>query len=114
MKDQLVSSDTRLDRFLVHLRLLAVPVIWGSTFVAGRIVAREIPPATASVARYLLACIALAFATRIIEGALPRLNRRQIVATVALGATGGFRLQPAYYRRSWTSPRQSRLTDYFA
>jgi drug/metabolite transporter (DMT)-like permease len=90
MKDQLVSSDTRLDRFLVHLRLLAVPVIWGSTFVAGRIVAREIPPATASVARYLLACIALAFATRIIEGALPRLNRRQIVATVALGATGVF------------------------
>lgn len=74
----------------LYLRLLAVPAIWGGTFIAGRIVALEIPPATASLLRYLIACAALLAFVLIGRERLPRLNARQAVATLLLGATGVF------------------------
>ena len=38
-----------------HLKLLAVAIIWGLGWVAGRVVALDIPPFTAGWARYILA-----------------------------------------------------------
>lgn len=74
----------------LYLRLVAVPAIWGGTFIAGRVIALQLPPATGSVLRYAVACIALLLAARWLEGGLPRLDRRQVLATLGLGATGIF------------------------
>lgn len=74
----------------IYARLVAVPAIWGGTFIAGRIVALQLPPATGSVLRYLVACLALVAAAWALEGGLPRLNRQQVLATLGLGATGIF------------------------
>lgn len=84
-----ISPDTRR-LWPLYLRLVAVPAIWGGTFIAGRVIALQLPPAVGSVLRYVVACIALLLAARWLEGGLPRLDRRQLLATFGLGATGIF------------------------
>ena len=84
--------NTRADRppLSLYARLVAVPAIWGGTFIAGRIVALSLPPAFGSVLRYGVACFALLLAARWLEGGLPRLSRQQALATFGMGATGIF------------------------
>ncbi len=72
----------------LYARLIAVPAIWGGTFIAGRIVATALPPATASVLRYLVASLALLAFVLIGRERLPRLTLGQAGATLLLGATG--------------------------
>lgn len=74
----------------IYARLIAVPAIWGGTFIAGRIVALAVPATVGSLMRYVVAVVALLFAARWLEGGLPGLNRRQFVGTLLLGATGIF------------------------
>lgn len=72
------------------LRLAAVPAIWGGTFIAGRVLALALPATVGSLLRYLVASASLLLAAWVIEGRLPRLDRRQWLAILALGATGIF------------------------
>jgi drug/metabolite transporter (DMT)-like permease len=69
---------------------VAVPAIWGGTFIAGRVLALAMPAAVGSLLRFVVAVAALLAAAWWIEGGLPRLTRRQLVGTVLLGATGIF------------------------
>jgi len=73
-----------------YARLVAVPAIWGGTFIAGRILALAVPPAVGALLRYVVAVAALLVAARWLEGGLPRLTRRQAMGTLLLGATGIF------------------------
>jgi drug/metabolite transporter (DMT)-like permease len=80
----------------LYARLVAVPAIWGGTFIAGRIIALQVPPATGSALRYLIATLALMAAAWAMEGGLSRLNRQQLLATLGLGATGIFAYNLAF------------------
>jgi len=71
-------------------RLVAVPAIWGGTFVAGKIVVATLTPLMGSFARYVVACVALLIAVFVLEGGLPRLSGRQWAATFVLGLFGVF------------------------
>jgi drug/metabolite transporter (DMT)-like permease len=71
-------------------RLVAVPAIWGGTFVAGKIVVATLTPLMGSFARYVVACAALLVAAFVLEGGLPRLTGRQWLGTLVLGALGVF------------------------
>jgi drug/metabolite transporter (DMT)-like permease len=71
-----------------YAKLVAVPAIWGGTFIAGRILALAVPAAVGALLRYVVAVAALVVAARWIEGGLPRLTRRQVLGTLLLGATG--------------------------
>jgi drug/metabolite transporter (DMT)-like permease len=71
-----------------YAKLVAVPAIWGGTFIAGRVLALALPAAVGSLLRYVVAVAALLFAARWLEGGLPRLTRRQVIGTLLLGATG--------------------------
>jgi len=71
-----------------YARLVAVPAIWGGTFIAGRLLALAVPPAVGALMRYVVALGALLVAARWLEGGLPRLSRRQLMGTALLGATG--------------------------
>jgi len=71
-----------------YLRLAVVPAIWGGTFIAGRVLAVAVPPAVGALLRFMVACAALLVAAFLLERGLPRLDRRQLLATLALGATG--------------------------
>ena len=70
--------------------MLAVPAIWGGTFIAGRLVALELPATVGAMLRYVVACAALLVTVRLFEGRLPALDRRQVLATLLLGITGIF------------------------
>ncbi|MBV8621700.1 MAG: DMT family transporter [Curvibacter sp.] len=74
----------------LYLRLICVPAIWGGTFVAGRIVSAQLPPATAAFARYVLASLALLAVLQFSQGlgVLRRITLRQLLGTLGLGATG--------------------------
>jgi drug/metabolite transporter (DMT)-like permease len=73
-----------------YARLVAVPAIWGGTFVAGKHVVAVLSPMMGSFARYVVACVALLVAAFVLEGGLPKLSRRQWIATFVLGTLGVF------------------------
>jgi drug/metabolite transporter (DMT)-like permease len=73
-----------------YARLVAVPAIWGGTFVAGKHVVAVLSPLMGSLARYVVACVALLVAAFVLERGLPRITRRQAAATFVLGALGIF------------------------
>lgn len=89
----------------VYAKLVGVAVIWGGTFIAGRIAAPEMGAPPAAFWRYVVACAALLVAAVALEHGLPRLTRRQWLGVILLGATGvaaynlffmlGLRLVPA-------------------
>jgi drug/metabolite transporter (DMT)-like permease len=71
-------------------RLVAVPAIWGGTFVAGKHVVTTLSPLMGSFARYVVASVALSIAAFALEGGLPKLERRQWLGTFVLGLLGVF------------------------
>nr|WP_321291482.1 DMT family transporter [uncultured Rhodoferax sp.] len=74
----------------LYLRLTCVPAIWGGTFIAGRIVSAHVPAASAAFIRFVLASLALLLALHLSHGlrTLTQITRRQLLGTMALGATG--------------------------
>jgi drug/metabolite transporter (DMT)-like permease len=76
--------------FTTYLKLIFVALFWGGTFIAGHIVANEIPHMIAAAGRFLVASVLLLLLAWRTEGGLPKLNRQQIHATFGLGATGIF------------------------
>jgi len=76
------------DLRLVYSKLMLVAIIWGGTFIAGRVAANEMPAPTAALWRYLIACGALLLLSWRLEGGLPVLSRQQWVGVILLGMTG--------------------------
>jgi len=74
----------------IYAKLVAVPAIWGGTFIAGRLLALAVPATVGSLLRFTVAVLALLTAARWLEGGLPRLDRRQALGTLLLGTTGVF------------------------
>jgi hypothetical protein len=81
-----------------YLKLVAVALFWGGTFIAGRIVASEIPHMTAAALRFAVASGLLWLLAWKLEGGLPKLTRQQMQATFALGATGIFLYNICFFR----------------
>ena len=73
-----------------YLKLILVTLFWGGTFVAGRMIAQEVPHMTIAFFRFGIASLMLMAIAGKLEGGLPRLNVRQFVATFMLGVTGVF------------------------
>lgn len=76
--------------YSTYLKLVAVALFWGGTFIAGRLVAQQIPHMIAAALRFAVACALLLPLAWKLEGGLPKLTRSQMQATFALGATGIF------------------------
>ena len=82
----------------VHLKLVAVALAWGGTFIAGRAVADTMPHFTAASIRFLIATACLGFLLHRVEGRrLPTLSLRQWLTTAALGATGVLAYNLAFF-----------------
>ena len=83
-------ASTPKNHTLVYLKLIAVTLFWGGTFVVGRMVSGEVPNIFIAWGRFIIACLFLYFLAKKMEGGLPKLTRTQFHATFALGATGIF------------------------
>ena len=75
---------------MVYVKLILTAVFWGGTFIAGRVVARDVGPFSAAFFRFFIASIFLVFFTCKIEGRLPVLRKRQFILVFLLGMTGVF------------------------
>ncbi len=73
---------------MIYLKLFLTAVLWGGTFVAGRIVAREVEPAAGSFLRFAVASLLLLVMTWQAEGRLPIPRRKQMIPLLLLGITG--------------------------
>ena len=73
-----------------YLKLIVVALLWGGTFVAGRLLAGSLSPLMAAIGRFSLAAVILILLTIKTEGKLTKLSLKQAVITFALGLTGIF------------------------
>jgi drug/metabolite transporter (DMT)-like permease len=73
-----------------YVRLVMATMLWGGTFVAGRLLAGHVDPPLAAWLRFLLASLTLLIWLRVDHGHLPRINARQAVAVSLLGLSGIF------------------------
>lgn len=74
----------------LYAKLVVMAALWGGQFIAGRTLAPLLPDFTAGAMRFLAATVVLVALVRFRDGALPRLDRRQLGAMVALGFAGVF------------------------
>ncbi|HEY2816447.1 MAG TPA: DMT family transporter [Casimicrobiaceae bacterium] len=72
----------------VIVKLALVALIWGGSFIAGRITALEMSAPTAALWRYLVATIMLVAILLLRERGWPRLSSWQWIGVVLLGLTG--------------------------
>ncbi|MBK8182119.1 MAG: DMT family transporter [Candidatus Competibacteraceae bacterium] len=73
---------------LTYIKLLLSAVIWGGTFIAGRVISQSIDPFSAAFFRFAIASVFLFFIARQTEGALPLPRKHQYVPLALLGLTG--------------------------
>ncbi|WP_370263318.1 DMT family transporter [Limnobacter sp.] len=71
-------------------KLVLTALLWGGTFVSGKVVANHLPPMVAAFGRYVVAAVLLLWVVKAVEGRLPRINRQQGFITLGLGLTGIF------------------------
>lgn len=73
---------------LTYAKLTLMALLWGGTFVSGRVATAEMAPPAVAMWRYAIAVVALLALAHALQGGLARLNARQWVGVVLLGATG--------------------------
>ncbi|MBD2004732.1 MULTISPECIES: DMT family transporter [Cyanophyceae] len=74
---------------IVYVKLALTALIWGGTFIAGRIVVQSMEPFSVAFCRFAIASLCLLLFTHK-EGSLPKLKPQQILQVVLLGLTGVF------------------------
>jgi len=73
---------------VTYLKLVGTAVLWGGTFIAGRVVSQGIDPYSAAFFRFAIASICLLALTRHTEGMLPVPRRDQYIPLILLGLSG--------------------------
>lgn len=75
---------------MIYIKLILTAVLWGGTFIAGRIIVRDVGPYSAAFLRFTLAGLFLIPLVWKNEGKLPAVRKDQILAVLLLGGTGIF------------------------
>ncbi|TWI56713.1 drug/metabolite transporter (DMT)-like permease [Pseudomonas duriflava] len=78
------------DKALVYLKLTAVSIIWGGTFVAGRYLSTGVPPLASASLRFLLASLTLVAVLAVTKRLFVTLTGRQVFQLFWLGFFGIF------------------------
>ncbi len=74
----------------VYLKLICVAMMWGGTFIAGRIVTAELSPTLSALLRFGFAAILLVLILLKSTGGFPHLSVQQHVYAILMGLTGVF------------------------
>lgn len=72
----------------VYFKLVCVALMWGGTFIAGRIVAAELPPTLSALLRFMLAALLLILLLLKTTGNFPSLSGQQHFYAMLMGLTG--------------------------
>ena len=71
-----------------YLLLFVVALIWAGNFPLAKLGLSELGPMTLAALRALIAAPLLVLTTRVLEGPLPPLARRDLTAVIVLGVSG--------------------------
>ena len=82
----------------VYTKLLLTAIFWGGTFIAGRVVARDVGPFSAAFFRFVIASGFLILFTWKIDGKLFFPRKNQIVPVILLGLTGVFTYNVFFFK----------------
>jgi len=83
---------------LTYIKLILTAIFWGGTFIAGRVVAKDALPFSASFLRFAIASAFLVLVTWRVEGKLPRIERSLILPIIILGLTGVFAYNVFFFK----------------
>jgi len=82
----------------VYLKLLGMALFWGGTFIAGRVIARDVGPYAAAFLRFLIASTFLFVVLLKEERKLPPITRGQVLPLILLGLTGVFAYNVFFFK----------------
>lgn len=74
----------------IYLKLICVALLWGGTFIAGRVITSEIPPQIAALFRFIIASILLIFLVIKSETGFVKINFKEHLYIAGMGLTGIF------------------------
>jgi len=83
---------------IVYIKLILTALLWGGTFIAGRVVSGDVGPFSAAFFRFFIASIFLVLFTYRIEGKLPLPGKRQMIPVFLLGMTGVFSYNVFFFK----------------
>jgi drug/metabolite transporter (DMT)-like permease len=75
---------------LTYFSLVLTMLLWGGTFIAGRLLAGNLEPANSAFLRFLIASIAMVAITRMVDGKLTLPRPKLWLPLLLLGMTGVF------------------------
>ncbi|MEN9519898.1 MAG: hypothetical protein RLZZ381_2486 [Cyanobacteriota bacterium] len=87
MSSNLSNLNDKLSK-IIYLQLILTMVVWGGTFVAGKIVAQNLSPFVAAFSRFAIASLGLWLLNIVQKNRLEKLNYRQIWLLALLGLSG--------------------------
>ncbi|MHC1788597.1 DMT family transporter [Solidesulfovibrio sp.] len=88
----------------IYLKLVGSAVLWGGTWVAGRILGTYMGPFSAAFLRFALASVFLYVLTARMEGRAPKLARQDLPWLLLLAATGIFAYNALFFAGLRTVP----------
>ena len=83
---------------VIYVKLLATALFWGGTFIAGRVVAKNVGPFSAAFLRFAIASLFLLFITYKVENRLPPVRKGQVIPLILLGMTGVFSYNVFFFK----------------
>lgn len=83
---------------IIYIKLFLTAVFWGGTFIAGKVLAQNVGPFSASFLRFLTASFFLILITWKIEGRFPAIRKKQIFPMILLGLTGVFAYNVFFFK----------------
>jgi drug/metabolite transporter (DMT)-like permease len=86
------------NKVIIYIKLLVTAFFWGGTFIAGRVVARDVGPFSAAFLRFALASIFLLFLTYRVEKRFPPVRKGQLIPLILLGMTGVFSYNVFFFK----------------
>lgn len=84
-------------RNVIYLKLVATALIWGGTFIAGRVAVQSLGPFTTAFLRFAIASICLLLVVYRVHGYIPKLSATQCWAALWLGLTGIFSYNALFF-----------------
>jgi len=85
-------------KVVIYIKLLVTAIFWGGTFIAGRVVARDVGPFSAAFLRFAIASIFLLFVTYKVENRFPPVRKGQLFPLILLGMTGVFAYNVFFFK----------------
>ena len=82
----------------VYLKLMGTAFFWGGTFVAGRMVAQQMGPYSASFMRFAAASLMLLAVVWRVENKLPRPGANDLLPLILMGMTGVFAYNICFFK----------------